>query len=140
MSKKLNVAVVFGGRSGEHEVSVMSARAVMENLDRDKYNVMPLYVSRDGQWLPPSRAQSQLSAGDVKQLQTTGFDQSDGLALVPGVADKPGCIKDERSSAMDDNAAFGAVLCSTKKGNGLKDKIQVGAASPTPPTLQPHPP
>jgi D-alanine-D-alanine ligase len=90
MSKKLNVAVVFGGRSGEHEVSVMSAKAVLENLDREKYNVMPLYVSRDGQWLPPSRAQGQLSSEDVKQLQTTGFDESDGLALVPGVANQPG--------------------------------------------------
>lgn len=106
MSKKLNVAVVFGGRSGEHEVSVMSARAVMENLDRDKYNVMPLYVSRDGQWLPPSRAQAQLAAGDVKQLQTTGFEQSDGLALVPGVADKPGHWQGQKETLESIDVVF----------------------------------
>lgn len=106
MSKKLNVAVVFGGRSGEHEVSVMSARAVMENLDREKYNVMPLYVSRDGQWLPPSRAQSQLSGGDVKQLQTSGFELSESLALVPGVADKPGCWQSQKETLESIDVVF----------------------------------
>lgn len=106
MSKKLNVAVVFGGRSGEHEVSVMSARAVLHNLDREKYNVMPLYVSRDGQWLPPSRAQGQLSAEDVKQLQTSGFDAEDGLALVPGVADKPGHWQGQKETLESIDVVF----------------------------------
>lgn len=90
MSSKLNVAVVFGGRSGEHEVSVLSARSVIENLDREKYNVIPLYVSRDGQWLPPAQAMQQLGAGDVKGLQTTGFAQDMSLALRPGTTDSPG--------------------------------------------------
>ena len=90
MSKKLNVAVVFGGRSGEHEVSVMSARSVVENLDREKYNVIPLYVSRDGQWLPPAQAEAQLGGGDVKALKTAGFDADQSLALVPGVGSTPG--------------------------------------------------
>lgn len=90
MSSKLNVAVVFGGRSGEHEVSVLSARSVIENLDREKYNVIPLYVSRDGQWLPPAQAMQQLGAGDVKGLQTTGFAQDMSLALRPGTTNHPG--------------------------------------------------
>ncbi len=68
----------------------MSARSVIENLDREKYNVIPLYVSRDGQWLPPGEATKQIQAADVKTLQTTGFEVELGLALVPGVADKPG--------------------------------------------------
>jgi D-alanine-D-alanine ligase len=106
MSKKLNVAVVFGGRSGEHEVSVMSAKAVLENLDREKYNVMPLYVSRDGQWLPPSKAHGQLSTEDVKQLQTTGFDASDGLALVPGVADEPGRWQGQKETLESIDVVF----------------------------------
>ena len=87
--KKLKVAVVFGGRSGEHEISVMSARSVLENLDREKYEVTPLYVSREGQWLPPAVALKQLGT-DVKDLQTGGFESKDELALVPGSADKPG--------------------------------------------------
>ena len=68
----------------------MSARSVMENLDREKYNVMPLYVSRDGRWLPPAKAMEQLGQGDVKNLQTTGFGSELELALVPGVGDSPG--------------------------------------------------
>ncbi len=88
--KKLQVAVVFGGRSGEHEVSVMSARAIVKNLDRDKYEVTPLYVSRDGQWLPPAIAERQLAAGDVKALKTLGYEPSEALSLVPGTTGHPG--------------------------------------------------
>ncbi len=87
---KLKVAVVFGGRSGEHEISVMSARAIIEKLDRSKYDVTPLYVSRDGQWLPPGTAQKQLATANVKELKTQGFGDGDALALIPGAPDKPG--------------------------------------------------
>lgn len=87
---KLKVAVVFGGRSGEHEISVMSARAIIEKLDRSKYDVTPLYVSRDGQWLPPGTAQKQLATANVKELKTQGFGEGDALALIPGASDKPG--------------------------------------------------
>lgn len=87
--KKLNVAVVFGGRSGEHEISVLSARSVLENLDREKYEVLPLYVSREGQWLPPSTARTQLGT-DLKELKTEGFSEEESLSLVPGASNKPG--------------------------------------------------
>lgn len=46
----LNVAVMFGGRSVEHEVSVITGLQVMENIDRSKYNVIPVYVAKDGWW------------------------------------------------------------------------------------------
>ncbi len=45
---KLNVAVVFGGKSTEHEVSVISALQAIENLDTDKYNVIPIYMDKEG--------------------------------------------------------------------------------------------
>lgn len=48
------VGVVFGGRSGEHEVSIRSAAAVIADLDRDKYEVVPIAISRDGRWLDPA--------------------------------------------------------------------------------------
>jgi D-alanine-D-alanine ligase len=48
---KLKVGVIFGGRSGEHEVSLMSARSVMDALDRTKYEVVPIGITRQGQWL-----------------------------------------------------------------------------------------
>jgi D-alanine-D-alanine ligase len=49
--KKIRVGLIFGGRSGEHEVSLASARSVMENLDPEKYEVVPIGITREGSWL-----------------------------------------------------------------------------------------
>ncbi|HWS23783.1 MAG TPA: D-alanine--D-alanine ligase family protein [Anaerolineales bacterium] len=51
MSGKLIVAVLFGGRSGEHEVSLMSARSVLSVLDRDQYEVVQIGISHSGAWM-----------------------------------------------------------------------------------------
>ncbi len=51
MAKKLRVGVVFGGRNSEHEVSLKSARSVMQALDGDKYEVVPIGVAKDGRWV-----------------------------------------------------------------------------------------
>jgi D-alanine-D-alanine ligase len=51
MNKKLCVAVIFGGRSGEHEVSLMSARSVIAALDPQKYEVIQIGITKDGTWL-----------------------------------------------------------------------------------------
>ena len=53
--KKLRVGVVFGGRSGEHEVSVRSAEFILRSLDRDKYDVIPIAITKEGKWLVPSQ-------------------------------------------------------------------------------------
>lgn len=51
IKKKLHVAVIFGGRSGEHEVSLMSARSVLSVLDPSKYNVTQIGITNEGKWL-----------------------------------------------------------------------------------------
>jgi len=51
MSKKLRVGIVFGGRSGEHEVSLASAASVMAAIDRSRFDVLPIGVAKDGRWL-----------------------------------------------------------------------------------------
>lgn len=51
MKKKINVGVIFGGRSGEHEVSLKSAKEVMTNLDPEKYNIIPIAITKTGKWL-----------------------------------------------------------------------------------------
>ena len=56
MSKKIRVGVLFGGRSGEHEVSLRSAASVIAALDRSKYDVLPMAITKDGQWLPPAQS------------------------------------------------------------------------------------
>lgn len=50
------MGVIFGGRSGEHDVSVRSAASVIESIDRKKYDVLPIAISRGGKWLSPPEA------------------------------------------------------------------------------------
>ena len=58
--KKLRVGVIFGGRSGEHEVSLVSAASVIRALDPEKYEAVPIGISKDGRWLAGSPAQKML--------------------------------------------------------------------------------
>jgi D-alanine-D-alanine ligase len=55
--KKLRVGILFGGRSGEHEVSLLSAASILKAIDRNKYEVIPIGINKQGQWLPPGEAQ-----------------------------------------------------------------------------------
>ncbi len=48
---KLNVALIFGGKSGEHEVSLSSAASIYENINKDKYNVFTIGITKEGTWL-----------------------------------------------------------------------------------------
>jgi D-alanine-D-alanine ligase len=55
--KKLRVGVLFGGRSGEHEVSLLSAASVMQAIDRSKYEVVPIGITKQGLWLTDLHAE-----------------------------------------------------------------------------------
>jgi D-alanine-D-alanine ligase len=61
--KKLRVGVLFGGRSGEHEVSLRSARSILKAIDRKKYEVVELGISKEGRWLQSGAAQALLGEG-----------------------------------------------------------------------------
>src|SRR2546430_8268993 len=50
--KKIRVGVIFGGRSGEHEVSLRSADSILNAIDRQKYDVVPITISHEGGWQP----------------------------------------------------------------------------------------
>jgi D-alanine-D-alanine ligase len=81
--KKLRVGVIFGGRSGEHEVSVRSAGAVIEAIDRRKYDVVPIAITKAGKWLPPAVASSLLPESCRRFLSRTALTGSkDDVALV----------------------------------------------------------
>ncbi|HMG72071.1 MAG TPA: D-alanine--D-alanine ligase family protein [Pyrinomonadaceae bacterium] len=56
MTRKLRIGVIFGGRSGEHEVSVRSARAVIDAIDATKYEAVPIAITKQGNWLAPAAA------------------------------------------------------------------------------------
>jgi D-alanine-D-alanine ligase len=64
---RLRVAVIMGGRSSEHDISLASARSVLESLDPDRYEVRPIEIGRDGQWeLVPAREQAEVGKGGEK--------------------------------------------------------------------------
>ena len=68
--KKLRVGVLFGGRSGEHEVSLLSAASILKAIDRRKYDVVPIGISKSGRWLGGESAQALLGgAPETLQLE-----------------------------------------------------------------------
>jgi D-alanine-D-alanine ligase len=66
-SRKPRVAVVFGGRSSEHAISCLTAGSVLEAIDREAYDVVPIGIASDGRWV--------LESGDPERLRITGPDQ-----------------------------------------------------------------
>ena len=61
MKKKQRIGILFGGRSGEHEVSLLSAASILKAIDRKKYEVLPIGITKQGQWLTSGDAQSLLT-------------------------------------------------------------------------------
>jgi D-alanine-D-alanine ligase len=72
--KRLRIGVIYGGRSSEHEVSLASAASVIANLDRQRYEPVPIRIDRDGRWSIPDKAPTTIVAADViaKARQETG--------------------------------------------------------------------
>jgi D-alanine-D-alanine ligase len=59
--EKLRVGILFGGRSGEHEVSLLSAASVLNAIDKEKYEVVPIGITKDGRWLTAQHAENLLT-------------------------------------------------------------------------------
>src|SRR5207244_3116727 len=84
---KLRVGVIYGGRSGEHEVSLASAAAVFKNLDPARYEAVPIKIEKDGRWTLPARPPSIDKAADVIEEEVrriqSGLDERRETHLVP---------------------------------------------------------
>ena len=87
---KIRVAVLFGGKSGEHEVSLASARSVMGALDRAKYEIIPIGIDPNGRWITSGDPMALLSAGTPPDAELVGpgtaLDATSGRALLPGAS------------------------------------------------------
>ena len=70
--KKLRVGVIYGGRSGEHEVSLASAAAVFENLDPARYEAIAIRIEKDGRWALPPEPPKVMKAADVIKNAAAG--------------------------------------------------------------------
>jgi D-alanine-D-alanine ligase len=63
--KKLRIGILFGGRSGEHEVSLLSANSILKAIDRTKYEIVPIGITKQGKWITSNEAQH-LLGNDAK--------------------------------------------------------------------------
>jgi D-alanine-D-alanine ligase len=89
--KKLKVAVLYGGRSGEHEVSLRSAASVIGNLDRDRFEVVPIAIDKEGRWLlnDVSLIEAAAKPGGVLPV----LKDSPPVVLPPSVGGETGLVK-----------------------------------------------
>src|SRR5262249_56040339 len=69
--RKIRVAVVFGGRSSEHAISCLGAGNVLAALDRDRYEVVPVGIARDGRWIlaPDDPGQLAIAGGELPSVE-----------------------------------------------------------------------
>jgi D-alanine-D-alanine ligase len=89
--KKIRVGILFGGRSGEHEVSLLSAASVLNAIDKTKYEVVPIGITKDGRWLTAEHAER----------------------LLRGNADEGACTPQTTLRAGDPEATLGAAVLAT---------------------------
>ena len=80
MKKKLRVAILFGGRSAEHEISLISARNIVAAMDKRKYEVIAIGIDKQGRWSYDKGARLLLD----EQKQVTSFDDAQLTAILPG--------------------------------------------------------
>jgi D-alanine-D-alanine ligase len=70
---RMQLGVIFGGRSGEHEVSLMSARSVLNVLDPQRYAVIQIGITKEGTWLTGPHVLEAMEKGDLEGLQTAAL-------------------------------------------------------------------
>jgi D-alanine-D-alanine ligase len=102
--KKLRVGILFGGRSGEHEVSLLSAASVLNAIDKSKFEVVPIGITKEGRWLTsadaelllqgkgdaPGSARSHLRAGDPGTTPGAAVLATGQAVVVPPEPQRPG--------------------------------------------------
>jgi len=82
LANKIRVGILFGGKSAEHEVSLQSAKSIVEAIDREKYDVVMIAVDKQGQWHLTDASRFLLNADDPKLIKLNKV--IDNLALAPG--------------------------------------------------------
>ena len=84
--KKLRVGILFGGRSGEHEVSLLSAASVFNAIDKAKYEVVPIGITKEGRWLTAADAERLLQGKGVGDSASQAHLRAGDPEATPGAA------------------------------------------------------
>lgn len=141
---KLRIGILFGGRSGEHEVSLLSAASILKAIDRQKYDVQLIGITKDGRWLTAAdsahllrqeaTASGALRAGDPATTPGAALLQHGEPVLVPPVpADSLTILRNDSAKSLDVDVVF-PVLHGTFGEDGtvqglleLADRAYVGS-------------
>jgi len=81
--KKIRVGLIFGGKSGEHEVSFCSASSIIKAINKDKYTVVPIGITKEGRWISPQDSEVALQSGKIEGKSTVILlNDPSGRALI----------------------------------------------------------
>lgn len=83
---KLRVGILFGGRSGEHEISLLSAASVLKAIDKDKYDVVPIGITKDGRWVTAADAERLLNGDAGEGARATQLLRAGDPEATPSAA------------------------------------------------------
>lgn len=84
-SKKTSVAVLFGGMSSEHDISKISAKTIISAIDKNKFNIVPVYITKDGNWL--------LYDGATDNINTDNFEKYGATAIISPSRNQKGLLR-----------------------------------------------
>src|SRR5215213_11215685 len=101
MTNKIRIGVIYGGRSGEHEVSVRSARTVIEAVDTEKYEVIPIAITREGRWLSQAESASLLPESAQRRLSNYAGGVDEGSTALVVDPSRGGLLRQEGEGAGD---------------------------------------
>ena len=131
MAKKLRIGIIFGGRSGEHEVSIRSARSVIESIDKARYEVVPIAITKEGNWLGPAASVKLFPRETQQLLADTTADRADANVAILGDPSRSGLVKlDSRSGAPERLDVVFPVLHGTFGEDGTLQGLLEMAAIP----------
>jgi D-alanine-D-alanine ligase len=80
--KKIRVGVLFGGRSAEHEISLLSAKTIVDAMDKEKYEIALIGINKSGEWFLHQDLQCLSHVGDAKKIQFNKAHENENVALV----------------------------------------------------------
>ncbi|MCK4450095.1 MAG: D-alanine--D-alanine ligase, partial [Anaerolineae bacterium] len=101
MARKIRVGVIFGGRSGEHEVSLASARSVMSAMDKEKYEIVPIGITKEGRWIASGDPLMALEAGDAGVSQPVALLGDPSRRGLMRLEDTDQAVKATRLAELD---------------------------------------
>ena len=107
MPRKLRVGIVFGGRSGEHEVSLRSAASVLAAVDKKKYDVVPIGITKTGHWLLADDAQHMLAGGTTVTATSLAKGRAAHQSALVPTAHPGGTLHVPASAAKEQSEALG---------------------------------